>query len=75
MTTFRDNPFHEALEIVATLRDRQIEASLVEMRCDADLTRALRELAENGIDIDSLSDASGLPPEQVRRRIGVPLVG
>lgn len=71
MTTFRDNPFSEALEIVATLRDRQIEASLAEMRCEEDLTRALRELAENGIDLDSLSEASGLPVPQIRRRIGM----
>lgn len=74
MSTFRDNPFHEALEMVATLRDRQIEASLAEMRCHDELTRALRELSEHGIDIDALSDASGLPVEQIRRRIDAPLV-
>ena len=69
MTTFRDNPFGEALKIVATLRDRQIQASLMEMRCADDLTRALRELTETGIDIDALSAASGLPVEQIRQRI------
>ena len=69
MTAFRDNPFHESLEIVATLRDRQIAASLAEMRCADDLTKALRELAEGGIDMSTLSDASGLPVEHIRQRI------
>jgi|tagenome__1003787_1003787.scaffolds.fasta_scaffold18691075_2 hypothetical protein len=69
MNAFRNNPFHESLEIVTTLRDRQIQASLTEMRCADDLSQAMRELAEAGIDIGALSEASGLPVEQVRQRI------
>ena len=69
MTAFRDNPFREALEMVATLRDRGIEASLAELRCVEDMNRALAALLEMGVDIDSLSDASGIPTDQIRQRI------
>ena len=69
MTQFRDNPFSSALEVVATLRDRQIAASIAELKRQDELTVALRQMLRNGVDINSLSDASGLPTEQIRSRV------
>lgn len=66
MTQFRDNPFSGALEVVATLRDRQIRARIAEMRTQDELNTALRQALRGGVDINSLSDASGLTIEQIR---------
>jgi hypothetical protein len=69
MTSFRDNPFNDALEVVATLRDRHIEATIAERQRADELTMALRQLIAGGIDLNSLSDASGLPVEQILHRV------
>lgn len=69
MQTFRDNPFSDQLEVVSTLRDRQIEASIRELKQSDELTIALRHSLRNGVSIDALSDASGLTPEAIRARI------
>lgn len=69
MTHFRDNPFSGALEMVATIRDRQIEARIAEQKIDDQLTTALRELLASGADINALSDASGLTVSEIERRV------
>ena len=70
MTNFRDNPFSGALDVVATLRDRTIESRLADLRREDELTLALRESLANGVDINSLSDASGLTVSEIERRVG-----
>lgn len=69
MINLRDNPFSDALVVVATLRDRQIEASVETLKREDDLTIALREMLRNGVDINSLSEASGVPVEKIRARV------
>jgi uncharacterized protein YerC len=69
MTQFRDNPFSSALDVVATLRDRQIEARIAELKREDEMTVALRQMLRNGADINSLSDASGLTVKEIERQI------
>lgn len=70
MTHIRTNPFDETREVVATLRDRVIEASISELARQDDLTMALRGALKNGMDINTLSEASGLTPKDIRARVG-----
>ena len=69
MADFRNSPFSGTLEMVATLRDRSIQASIVELKRQDELTLALRTALRNGVDINDLSDASGIPVEQIRERV------
>lgn len=69
MADFRNSPFVGTLDVVATLRDRQIEASIDELRRHDELTLALRGALDNGVDISSLSDASGLTVEAIKDRV------
>ena len=66
MNKFEDNPFDGELEVIATLRDRAIEASINHVQVRDDLFSALEYGLKTGISIDALSDASGLTTEQIR---------
>jgi hypothetical protein len=69
MADFRNSPFSGTLEMVATLRDRSIQASIAELHQRDELTVALRTALRNGVDINELSDASGLTVESIRSRV------
>ena len=66
MNKFEDNPFDGELEVIATLRDRAIEASINHVQVRDQLFSALEYGLKTGISIDALSDASGLTTEQIR---------
>ena len=69
MSHFHNSPFEGQLEIVATFRDREIQASLNELRKRDEMTIALREFLRNGVSIDELSNASGLSPAAILKRV------
>lgn len=66
MNRFDTNPFEAELQIVATMRDKVILASIAQAEIDSEFKEMVRAAARSGIDIDSLSDASGLTPDQIR---------
>ena len=71
---FKDNsPFIGQLDVVATLAGSAIEASIAELRQRDKLTIALRSALRAGVDMDSLSNASGLTPAEIRRRVSAAL--
>jgi hypothetical protein len=57
------------LEVVASLRDRHIGDVLSEQRSRSELLRGVREALKNGADINSVSEASGLTVEEIRKDI------
>lgn len=65
---FSNNPFSGHLEVVATLRDRAIRATMNELARHDELTIAMSDLLKQGVDINDLSEASGIPPDQIERR-------
>jgi hypothetical protein len=66
---FKDNsPFDGQLDVVATLAGDAIEASIAELRQRDRLTIALRAALRAGVSADELSAASGLTPDEIRRR-------
>ena len=66
MNKFEDNPFDGELEVIATLRDRAIEASINHVQVRDELFSALEYGLKTGISIDALSDASGLTTDEIR---------
>jgi len=60
-------------DVVITLRDRQIEASIDELKARDELTVALRQALKYGADINDLSDASGLTTDAIRSRVDADL--
>ncbi len=74
--SFANSPFNDPedrsdeLEIVATMSERAIYASILERQSQDDLLIAIREAAKQGVDLDSLSDASGLSIEVIRSNLG-----
>lgn len=69
MTELRHSSF-AVLDVVATLRDRQIESAIEDLRRQDEVTIALRASLKNGVDINSLSEASGLTVAEIRSRVG-----
>ena len=69
VSQFAHSPFGASLDIVATLRDRQIEASIAELKRRDEVTIVLRQMIGMGVALDDLSDASGLTPAEIRRRV------
>ena len=61
--------YSPVLDVVATLRDRQIESAIADLRRQDDVTLALRSALKNGVDINSLSEASGLTVAEIRKRV------
>lgn len=61
--------FKAGLDVVATLRDEQIRASIAELRKHDEMTVALRTMLRNGVDINDLSEASGLNVKEIKRRV------
>jgi hypothetical protein len=69
MPRFSNSPFEAQLEVVATLRDRAIKASVEQMRANDELIVGVRQAMKNGVSIDELSEASGLSPQAISRRL------
>src|SRR4051794_12666981 len=69
MTDLRKNPFDGTRDVVITLRDRAIEASIAELKRQDELTVALRSALKNGVDVNELSEASGLTVKEIRMRV------
>ncbi len=69
MTRFTDSPFAPQLEVVAMLADNQMAASIEELKKRDRLTLALRGYLREGVTIDDLSAATGLTPDEIRRRV------
>lgn len=62
------------LGTITALRERSVEASLGELRERDRMTLALRSALRQGIDINDLSEASGLTVQEIERRVGADLV-
>jgi hypothetical protein len=69
MADFRNTPFTGELEVITLMRDRVIQASMTERKRQEELTAVLREAVANGVGIDALSEASGLRPSEIERRV------
>ncbi len=68
MKRFTDSPFEAQLEVVATIADRHVEDALKRLRDEDEMTLALRQSLREGVDINDLSDATGLPVGEIKRR-------
>ena len=68
LNRFVDSPFEAQLEVVATLAESAFEASIEELRKQDELIVAMRGMLKNGVSIDEISAATGLPPQEIRRR-------
>lgn len=64
-----DNTHAPTLEVIETLRDGQIQASIAELRERDRVTVALRAALRTGVPIEDLSEASGLTCTEIRRRV------
>lgn len=73
MARFADSPFAPQLEVVEMLSERQMKASLDELRKADELTLALRGYLREGVKIDELSEATGLTVKEIRRRVDAEL--
>jgi hypothetical protein len=62
------------LAVITSLRDREIAASVAELRRMDETAMALRDALRMGIGIDDLSEASGLTPAEITRRVNRPLM-
>lgn len=72
MTRFSHNPFSAQLDVIATIKDRVIQSAIkgdIDDTTDHDLTDALASAIEAGVDINDLSNASGLPVGEIERRV------
>ena len=63
--TFRHSPFESTLEVVATLRDGSIQHSIRAQREHDSFVAAVVSAYKAGVSINDLSDASGMPPDQI----------
>ena len=68
MMKLSKSPLFSYREVVASLRDEQINARIAELRAADELTLALRNLLDMGMDVNDLSEASGLTVEDIRAR-------
>lgn len=66
---FTDSPFEAQLSVVATIKDRMIDANTQAIREDESMTVALRQAVAAGVSISDLSNRSGLPPAEIERRL------
>ncbi len=62
-------PDQGVLDVLAVLSDRAIRARVAEMACEDELTLAMRQMFRAGVNVDTLSAATGLTPREVRRRL------
>jgi hypothetical protein len=67
-------PFDGELDVVATLAGEAIKASIVELRQRDRLTIGLRSALRAGVSIDELSEACGLTPAEIRKRVDADLI-
>jgi hypothetical protein len=68
MKSFRNSPFEGTLEVVGTLSEDAMNASLRELREQDRLTMGLRQALRCGVSIDDLSAVTGLTPKAIRAR-------
>ncbi len=73
MKHFADSPFDGHLEVIETLRDNVISASIVELRKRDEMTIALRQSLRMGVPIEDLSEASGLTCAEIQRQVDAEL--
>ena len=66
---FNTSPFEAQLDVVATLRDDEIKASIAQMRSHDALLVAVRQALKSGVSIDDVSEASGLSPQAITARL------
>ena len=66
---FNTSPFDGQLDVIETLRDDAIKASIAQMRSHDALLVAVRQALKSGVSIDELSEASGLSPQAIRARL------
>lgn len=64
---FVDSPFEGELEIIATLRDQAVMKAIALSDAHEELRVAVRSAAASGVNIDALSDASGVSPDKIRQ--------
>jgi hypothetical protein len=57
------------IETLTGLSQRAIEAAVAELRAQDELTLAIRAMFRQGLDVDTLSYATGLRPEDIRHRL------
>lgn len=69
MHTLTNSPFDGTLDVVTTLRENCIKASIEELRKRDELTVALRSALRMGVSIDNLSEASGLSTVEIHKRV------
>ena len=65
MASFSNSPFESTLEVVATLRDSSIRSSARAQREHEEFLSAVAQAYKLGVDINALSDESGLPVDQI----------
>jgi hypothetical protein len=68
-TRYSTNPTTGAADVLASLSERVIHASVFELRCEDALTLAIRQSFKHGMDVDQISNATGLRPVEIRRRL------
>lgn len=74
MPMLLSTPSEGQREVIAKIRDDGIRASIAEMRAHDRMTVALRSALQCGMDINTLSEASGLPIDEIRRRVDAALL-
>lgn len=65
MREFRNSPFESTLNVIATVRDGSIASQVQATREHEGLVRATAQAYRMGVDINELSDASGLTVNQI----------
>lgn len=70
MNKYTDNVHEDGLELITDLRDQAIKLSIAERGLQEEIDAKMRIMLNEGVSIDALSDASGIPPAQIRSRVG-----
>jgi hypothetical protein len=73
MSTNTYSPHSNTLNIVKSLRDGEIQASVESLRKRDKLTQGLRSSLKAGIPMSDLVEATGLSPTEIRQRVESPL--
>lgn len=68
-TRYTSSPNAGAADVLTSLSQRVIHASVIELKAEDALTLAVRQSFRHGMDVDEISNATGLRPAEVRRRL------
>lgn len=69
---YKHSPFEAQLDVVTTIRDDTIKASVEDPTTSLDpLYAAAKGLLDAGVSIDEVSGACGLPPQAIRDRLAI----